>query len=329
MHGAFRKIISLFICLLLSFSISECEAWGFFGHRRINRLAVFSLPPQMMVWYKKQIEFITAHAVDPDKRRYAVKEEGAHHFIDIDYYGEYPFKGLPRRWKEAVKKYSRDTLMAYGVVPWHALKVFYRLQDAFERKDASAILRYSTYLGHYIADACVPLHASSNYDGQQTGQKGIHALWESEIPELLADTAFNLWTGKAVYVDHPGKYIWDIVLESAKAADTVLEVERKLLAHFPQGEVHAFMERKGKVVRRYSVAFAKTYNRQLQGMVARRMRRAIHAVSSLWYTAWINAGQPDLSLLNDRPFDQATLEEFKKLDRLWHGAGSPLNREHE
>ncbi len=330
MHVRLYKII---ICtagiLLLIFSISECAAWGFFGHRRINRLAVFCLPPEMMIWFKKHVEFITEHAVDPDKRRYAVKEEGAHHFIDIDHYGDYPFQNLPRKWEEAVKLYSQDTLMTYGVVPWHALRVFYRLQKAFKKKDGPAILRYATYLGHYIGDACVPLHAHSNYDGQLTGQKGIHALWESEIPEMLADTAFNLWTGKARYIDNPGEYIWTLVLESAKAADTVLEVEKELLEHFPPGKIHAFINRKGQTVRSYSVAFTKAYNERLQGMVARRMRRAVHAASSLWYTAWIRAGQPDLSTLNDQTFDEEALEEFKRLDQLWHHAGVHPIRAHE
>ena len=32
----------------------------------------FLLPPEMMVLFKPQIDFITEHAIDPDKRRYAV-----------------------------------------------------------------------------------------------------------------------------------------------------------------------------------------------------------------------------------------------------------------
>lgn len=314
--------------LTINFPVYQCAAWGFFAHKRINRLAVFTLPPKMMVWYKPHIEFITTHATDPDKRRYAVKNEAAHHYIDIDHYGHFPFPKLPRRWKDAVAWYSKDTLLAYGTVPWNTLQVYYKLQHAFERKDGAAILKYSAYLGHYIADASVPLHASSNYDGQKTGQKGIHALWESEIPELFADTSFNLWTNKAAYVESPGKYIWALVLESARAADTVLRVERQLLKTFPPGAIHAFIERKGKVVRRFSVAFAKAYNQKLHGMVARRMRRAIHAISSLWYTAWINAGQPDLQKLNKQTFDQKTQAEFKKLDQHWHGAGLH-RRQHE
>ncbi len=299
MKRKFKKSIGLLglIFLLVGLSKGTAEAWGFFAHKKINHLAVFSLPLQMMIWYKPNLHYITNHAPDPDRRRYAVKTEAPHHFIDIDHYGLFPYKHLPRKWKAAVKKYSIDTLQEYGTVPWYTLKVFYRLQRAFENKDTHEILKWSTYLGHYVADACVPLHASSNYDGQKTGQKGIHALWESEIPELFADTAFSFWTGKAEYIKHPGSYIWNLVLESSKAADTVLSVEKELLNHYSSGNTHAFMRRNGRVVRKFSVGFAGAYRQALHGMVNRRMNRAIHGVASLWYTAWINAGQPDLGSL--------------------------------
>ncbi|MGC6428813.1 MAG: hypothetical protein ACON4Y_05945 [Flavobacteriales bacterium] len=48
------------------------------------------------------------------------------------------------------------------------------------------ILFICSDLGHYIADANVPLHTTINYDGQLTGQKGIHAFWESRLPELFS-----------------------------------------------------------------------------------------------------------------------------------------------
>ncbi len=292
------RVVGIFF--LLSCLSPNCWGWGFFAHKRINHQAVFSLPPQMMLWYKPHIKYITRHAPDPDKRRYAVKGEAPHHFIDIDHYGSYPFSDLPRDWTEAVDKFSKDTLQKYGTVPWYALKVFYKLQHAFERKDFSAVLRHSVFLGHYIADACVPLHATSNYDGQKTNQKGIHALWESEIPELFADTSFQYWNGKAEYVKDPSDYIWNLVLISAKEADSVLTIEKALLESYPAGEVHAFIDRKGSVVRRFSVGFSSAYNQALNGMVNRKMNQAIHAVASLWYTAWVNAGQPMLKLKKEK-----------------------------
>lgn len=327
MSVRFIKTIIILFCLSLLFPYGGF-AWGFFAHRRINRLAVFSLPPQMMALYKTNIEFITAHATDPDKLRYVIKDEGAHHYIDIDHYGSYPYPDLPRKWDDAVKKYGKDSLLAYGIVPWYDLQVFYRLTDAFKRKDQAAILKLSDYLGHYTADASVPLHANSNYNGQFTGQIGIHALWESNIPELLADTTFDLWTGKAEYIDNPGDYIWKIVLESAREADTVLHTEKMLAENFPSGMMYAFINRNGQIVRSFSPAFVKAYNQKLNGMVARRMRRAIHAVSSLWYTAWVNAGQPDLKSLTDKSFSEKDLKAFKLLDEKWHGAHI-LGRYHE
>ena len=69
--------------------------WGFFGHQRINRLAVFTLPPEMFKFYKKHIDFVTENAVNPDQRRYAVKEEAPRHFIDLDNYADSLRKKLP------------------------------------------------------------------------------------------------------------------------------------------------------------------------------------------------------------------------------------------
>ena len=168
------------------------------------------MPPQMMMFYKPHIEFIENHATDPDKRRYLIAAEGARHYIDMDHYGSYPFNQLPRKWKEAVDKFGEDTLQAHGIVPWHIQVMLGRLTKAFKEKNFSSILKNSAELGHYIADAHVPLHTSENYDGQLTNQKGIHAFWESRIPELL-DKNFNFFIGKAEYIKDPSAYIWQLL----------------------------------------------------------------------------------------------------------------------
>ena len=97
-----KKILISFLTLLLLNWIllprPTALSWGFYGHKKINRLAVFTLPEQILPFYKSHIEFITEHAVDPDKRRYAVEGEAAHHYIDIDHYTknqENPFEVMP------------------------------------------------------------------------------------------------------------------------------------------------------------------------------------------------------------------------------------------
>lgn len=160
-------------CCLLP---TAAYTWGFFAHKKINQLAVFTLPPEMITFYKKHIDYLSEHAVDADKRRHAVKDEACRHYIDIDHYGKSPFDSVPKYWKDAVKKYSEDTLKEYGIVPWHIETMMYRLTQAFKDENVDRILYLSANIGHYIADAHVPLHTTKNYNGHLTNQKGIHAF---------------------------------------------------------------------------------------------------------------------------------------------------------
>lgn len=307
----------LLLLLLFSALYKQSFCWGFFAHQRINYYAVFLLPPEMMVFYKPNIQFISDHAVDPDKRRYAVAAEAPRHYIDIDNYGQYPWKELPVKYEEAIKKYSEDTILANGIVPWWIQIMQQRLTNAFKQKDAAKILKLSAEIGHYIADSHVPLHVNSNHDGQVTNQKGIHGFWESRVPELLAEKQFDFMIGKAAYIADIPTYVWDRVHESGAASDTVLKAEAILTKEFSSDRKYSFEERNGKIVRQYSSAFTIAYNAMLDGMVERRMRLAIFSVASFWYTAWVNAGQPHLKNIKKTAFTEEDLKEFENLNNAW------------
>lgn len=320
-----RKTLSL---IVFSFISLHAFCWGFYGHRKINYFAVFLLPPEMMQFYKPQIDFLAEHAVDPDKRRYAIPEEGPRHYIDIDHYGNYPFHELPKKWNDAVAKFSEDTLMKYGIVPWWVQTMLYKLTEAFREKNQARILKLSAEIGHYIADAHVPLHANSNHNGQYTDQRGIHGFWESRIPELLAASQWDFFIGKADYIKNPGDFIWHRVLESAKASDSVLLFEKELTKTFPTDQKFSFEERNGVTIRQYSTAFSIAYDKKLNGMIERRMRQSIYAIASFWYTAWVNAGQPDLKSLSNKELSADDLKEFEELNNAWKKA-SIKGRDHE
>lgn len=309
--------------LALTLTLALCS-WGFFGHRSINRQAVFSLPSEMIGFYKRHLSDIENKAVNPDMRRYIMPEEAARHYIDLDHYGVSPFDSIPKRWKEAVLKYSEDTLKAYGIVPWHIQRVLYQLTQSFIRKDSAAIIRLSADLGHYIADAHVPLHTTENYNGQLTGQEGIHAFWESRLPELFA-TNYDFWVGRAFYIEQPLDYIWKIIRQSHTALDSVLVLERELNSAFPADRKYA-MEWKGNVLTKvYSPEYAEAYHKALQGMVERRMRSAMVSVASCWYTAWVDAGQPELK---NWPTDTTSIDSTS----IWRKAfelGKILGRKEE
>ncbi len=321
------RTLSLLLGSLICYHPAFC--WGFYAHQKINYYAVFLLPPEMMVLYKPNISFLSEHAIDPDKRRYAVPDEGPRHYIDIDHYGKYPFDSLPRKWNDAVLKFGEDSLKEHGIVPWYVQTMLRRLTDAFKEKDFSRIMRTSAEIGHYIADAHVPLHACSNHNGQFTNQKGIHGFWESRVPELLAEKEFDFFIGKAEYIQNPGDLIWKRVLESAKAVDSVLNFERELSLQFADDKKYSFESRNGKTIRQYSSAFTIAYNKKLDGMIERRMRQSIFTIASFWYTAWVNAGQPDLKGLVTQHFSETDLQEFAQLNAQWSSGSKMIVREEQ
>ena len=304
------------LTLALMLPALQLHCWGFYGHRLINEHAIYLLPPEMLVLYRKRINYLRDHAADADKRRYILKAEAPRHYIDLDRYGVYPFPDLPRKWDEAEKKYGLDSLTNHGILPWRILEMMSSLTGAFKKMDGSSILRLSADLGHYIGDAHVPLHTSSNHNGQFTNQHGIHAFWESRLPELLAEKEWDFFIDRAAYIRNPAETVWKVVLESAAAVDSVLTIEARLSDNTHPDLKYAYEWRNRQLIRQYSGIYSLTYNRRLNGMVERRLRQAIHITASCWYTAWINAGQPDLSSVHGQlPPEQVSVVD--SLTRLW------------
>lgn len=312
MFGKIKYIITscLFIVLLM-IPHMDVFSFGFAAHRKINRMAIFTLPPEMIGFFKHHIEYITERSVDPDKRAHAVVGEAQRHYIDIDHFGENPFEIVPRNWNEAVAKFSEDTLQRYGVLPWHVNIMMYRLTDAFQSGDVDRILYTATHLGHYVADLCTPLHTTKYYNGRTPEQRGIHALWESRIVELYADS-YNFLVGRAEYIDSPADRAWELIEQSHLTIDTIYHVYDSLMVHLPSDIVYGHEMRGQSNVRTYSQTFSFAMQQGMNGMVERQMQRAVKSVGDYWYTAWVNAGQPDLYKLEKRAL---SLSHRRKLER--------------
>jgi len=302
-----------------------CISWGFFAHQKINRLAVFTLPSEMIRFYKHNISFITEHAVDPDKRRYADTAEAPRHFIDADRYGKKPFDSIPIKWKDAEAKFGLKTLQENGIVPWHIERTYYSLVKAFQLRDSIRILRVSADLGHYISDAHVPLHTTENYNGQLSGQIGIHGFWESRLPELFSSD-YDFIVGRAQYIDKPLISAWEIVRESHSYLDSVLIIEAKLSKKIPSDRKYSYSERNGRVERQYSEAFSAAYHKALNNMVEKRMRASIIMTGSYWYSAWVDAGQPALKNFEASQLSKEEKRRQQKISELYQ-KGKIIGRE--
>lgn len=284
-------ILSVFACIMFS-------SWGFYAHKLINNTAVFTLPTELSRFYKDHIKIITESAVDADKRCYVDSAESPRHYIDIDDF-EDGIDSIPIHWSKATEKYEERKLLARGIVPWQIYRTYNNLVYAFAEKNLRSIIRYSADLGHYVADAHVPLHTTRNYNGQYTQQIGIHAFWESRLPEMFS-SEYNLLVGRASYIEDPLETAWQIIHDSHALVDSVLSIEKQLSRTIPEDQQKSYIERNNILTYNYSDYYASQYHQALNGMVMRRMRASIHTVGSYWFSAWVDAGQPDLKSLSSK-----------------------------
>ena len=301
--------------------------WGFYAHRLINRMAVFLLPPEMFGFYKEHADYLAERAVAPDERRYAVDWEAPRHYIDIDVYGDSAIHRMPRRWKDAVEKYSEDTLMAYGTAPWNVFWMKKRLTRAMQAQDWAKVLQLSAEIGHYVGDIHVPLHTTENYNGQLSGQYGIHGFWESRLPELFSQN-YDFFLQNAQYLEAPQEVAWQAVIDSHDCLEEVLGLEKALTQKHGDHEKFSYESRNGRNVKVYAYSFSEAYHQALKGQVEARMRKAIQCTADFWYTCWVDAGQP---VLNSKGNPQA-LERLRALERQerekWKGVNIK-GRKHE
>lgn len=401
-----RFILMLLTISMVSMGLNTPLPWGFYAHKIINRMAVFILPPEMMVFYKKNIDYLSEHAPDPDKRRYSVKGEAIKHYMDIDHWGEAPLPDLPRKWEDALSTFivikaigAKDTLLVkpdtlifssndsielngyviaevkfesfiyqhiktgftgeprefltdslnqwlglnidsgiypvviceehfsrHGINPYNIKIQFDRLKSAFLKKDAKAILRLSADMGHYVADAHVPLHATENYNGQLTGQIGIHAFWESRLPELFAESQYDYFVGKARYINDVEAFAWKTIIESNRLSKIVLQEEATLSQSFRDDQQYGYDLRLNRTVRTQTVEYAKAYHQKMQGMVEERMQDAVLSLGSLWMTAWIDAGQPDLAENIEISWGPNDIQRMESLNNNYY-EGTPIGRD--
>ena len=112
---------------------------------------------------------------------------------------------------------------------------------------------------------------------------GIHAFWESRIPELSAENYDHL-VGRARYLNHPLTVAWEAVQASHLAVDSVLDLERKINGEYPEDAKFVFEDRGRGSMRFPSREYTQAYEASMNGMVERRMNASI--------ITWAASGTP-------------------------------------
>lgn len=314
----FKQTVFAFLIISVAF---VTLSWGVFGHEHINNAAVMALPKPVQTFFYNHLDFITQESSVPDLRKYTLRDkaENPRHFVDFENFGD--INSIPLSFEDAKKKYDEKFLADNGILPWYIQEVMTKLTKAMKDKRKNEILFLAADLAHYIGDAHMPLHTSANHDGQLTNQKGIHAMWESRIPELFGKN-FNLYTGEAKYVDNIEKATWDMLKDSHSQVKPLLLVDRKLRESFTQETMYD-KDEKGNIAKNkfndliYSKEYVNQFYTALNGMVEKQMRKAIIVTSSFWYTAWVNAGKPNLDDLDSKELTNRNKKNLNHDLKLW------------
>ena len=282
-----RRWLAVWIALTIVLLPGRADAWGFEAHKYILSRAIPLLPPEIRPFFERFRVTIVEHAVDPDLWRTAGWEaEPPRHFVDMDAYGPYPFKQMPRTYEDAVARYGKDFVEKNGTLPWRTADIFKQLTEAFAQRQPYArenIKFFSSVISHYVGDAHVPFHAALNYDGQLTGQWGIHSRFETEL-FLRFENRMKVTPGPVVTIPDARDAIFDTLVSSFSYVQAILDADKALA--------------QGREV--YDDEYFERFFAKVQPVLERRLGESIAATASFITSAWNAAGRPTLSVEEKR-----------------------------
>jgi hypothetical protein len=284
-----KRANSIWLLIITLAPISFIGAWGYDGHRRINYIASKQINGPFGQFLKQNSEPLKWYAVAPDYNKKIDKEEFHKHFIDSDFYDKYPFDNIPKNYSTLVSKYGEDNIKKYGIAPWTIKETSDRIIDLLKRNQFEEAVYNMGVLGHYISDLHMPLHTVINYDGQFSGNEGIHKRWELHLVNKYIKNIKPV--GEIETVEDPWTFSMKIVKESFKAHHLILEADtkaRKLLTK-EQAEKLKSYETLSFEKPYLDVLFAETGD-----LLRDRLGRAVIRLASIWKYCWEEAGKPEL-----------------------------------
>jgi hypothetical protein len=253
-------------------------AWGRDVHRLINRSAVDCLPAEFGR-FGQWTDDLERLSTAPDERRPYTEGEGIRHYIDIDDYPEFFAGTLPHDYQAMVARYGASRVEENGIAPWAIEETYLDLADAFRARDWDRAVALAADIGHYVGDLHNPLHCTLNYDGQLSGQDGIHSRFESEMTRRYLESLTPSARTASALPD---------VLESVfDGIDQVYPGVQIILA----GDRTARAQAGGHV---NGDAYYDALWMELGQYADHWIDEACVAVASIWTTAWVEAGSPPL-----------------------------------
>lgn len=262
------------LALVCTVAITDAWGWGGTAHRFVNKNAVIHLPASIALLAGQQ-SYLEAHASDADTRKSADTAESPKHFIDLELYPDY--SSLPPDLLVLISQYGWQTVKSIGILPWATVWTFDSLRAQVQRGDLTKAYQSAADLGHYIGDGYQPLHCTVNYDGAQTGNRGIHSRYESGMVNLFISTV-SVSVDSVRYVTDPYAFVFGYILRSHFYVDSIMLADNAAKA------ASGWNGSGTPPQQYYTVLWERT-----RYFTTALLQESTRSLASLWYTAWVNA----------------------------------------
>ncbi len=260
-------------------------AWGAKGHRMVAQAALRDLPPPVGAWFQGQEDTLPEHANDPDVWRSSDPLEGPRHYLDCEPYGGPD--AVPRDLDAAQAMLGPEAFQQDGQVPWTIQDRVDTLTRAFQGGDPAQVAYQAAILCHYVADLAVPLHTTSNYNGQMTGQKGVHHRWETGLVQRLGSWQPEV---RPAGLGRDAWYApWTWLGDSYALVAAVL------------GDDLAASQGESFELKEPGPGYWQAFERLQMPVVKARLTLAAQRTAQMILLAWNRAGQPALKAAETRP----------------------------
>jgi hypothetical protein len=301
LKGLFMRKFTLPVICVFAFLFL---GWGYVGHHIINYNTVLSALPEMEFFNTYMwADSLSAHASDADDRKSWDPNEAPKHYIDIDNYPEFIATGtIPQDFDSLVSIHGLSFVMDQGILPWAIINTADSLEAAFEISDMHKAMLIAADLGHYIADSHMPLHVTRNYDGQYTGQNGVHSRYETH---LIGDFQNEIvYDGDSLqYIDNLYDFVFNMIYENYQYVDSVLYADSVAQAFAGNHNSTTYYNKFWEIAKNFTIGL---------------FQKASYRIACVIYTEWINAGGGPTGITESK---KISLTDFK----LFQNYPNPFN----
>lgn len=266
---SFHFVLAVLAWLILS-------SWGDTGHKKIAGGVSKYFDPQLRN-FQQLTAYLEEHSSDADNRKSTDKNEGIKHYIDLDNYAEFLLTGAISQVKDSMTAlYGESFVNEQGILPWSTIATFDSLTECFSRLDFEKARVFAADLSHYVADGHMPLHITHNYNGQITGNKGIHSQYEIKMIGNFVDK-IQLEGGEVELVGDVSNYIFNYLYSTYCYADSILLADTYARSINSDVSSYAYSEALWEKTKDITLVF---------------FEKSAKSIADLIYTAWVRAGSP-------------------------------------